>query len=239
MLKRYIRRKLRPYLQPWETLQVAGVTVSYKRCLDGGGAVFGQEYIPFLKNAEMPRVRRAFEWCAGPAFIGFSLLANDLCETLCLADINPMSVKACKRTIAANGFGDRVSVYQGDSLAAVPLGERWDLVVSNPPHFAELYTSSIIAHDPGWRIHEGFYKGVKRHLSPSGVVLIQENNRGSTAETFRRQIEAGGLKLVYSSPHVRNAPSADNHYYFVASIHAEDPVPDWLARLAAAEAGRG
>ncbi|MGZ9104358.1 MAG: hypothetical protein ACXW3M_00750, partial [Rhodoplanes sp.] len=55
-----------------------------------------------------------------PGFIGFSLLAHDLCETLCVADINPEAVAACRRTVEANRLSDRVSVYQSDNLKDIP-----------------------------------------------------------------------------------------------------------------------
>jgi hypothetical protein len=46
----------------------------------------------------------------------FSLLGHGLAETLCLADINPEAVEACRRTIASNGLGDRAAVYHSDNL---------------------------------------------------------------------------------------------------------------------------
>ena len=78
-------RRMRPYSEA----AYAGVRVSYKRHLDGGGSTFGQDFVPLLRKRGMPKAPRAFEWCAGPGFIGFSLLAHGLCDTLCLADVNP------------------------------------------------------------------------------------------------------------------------------------------------------
>jgi hypothetical protein len=109
--------------------------VHYKDWLDGVGRSFGQEMIPFLRDGGMPRQARVFEWCAEPAFIGFSMLGHGLCEALCLADINPMAERACRRTIADNGLGGRVTVYHSDNLSAIPIEEWWDLVVGNPPFF--------------------------------------------------------------------------------------------------------
>ena len=63
----------------------------------------------FCKVLDYQVQPRAFEWCAGPRFIGFSLLGHGLCDTLCLADINPEAVSACERTIADNALTDRVS----------------------------------------------------------------------------------------------------------------------------------
>ncbi len=121
--KQFEARHLKPLvrrLERWDQERYADVSVHYKSHLDGGGSSFGQEYIPFLKDRGMPRQARVFEWCAGPGFIGFSLLGFGLAETLCLADVNPQAVAACRRTIAANGLADRVSVYLSDNLRDIP-----------------------------------------------------------------------------------------------------------------------
>ena len=89
----------RHWLKPRLTEDYPGVRVHYKKKLAGGGQRFGQDYLRFLHESKMPTQNRVFEWCAGPAFIGFSLLAHGLCETLCLADVNPSAVRACRRTI--------------------------------------------------------------------------------------------------------------------------------------------
>src|SRR5215467_1736635 len=138
VLKQFRRRYIYPWLKalyPYKQAAFKGIQVSYKDHLDGGGRGFGQDFIPLLQHFGLPRQARAFEWCSGPGFIGFSMLAHGLCETLCLADINPESVQACRRTIADNALSDRVAVYCSDNLQDIPAAEKWDLVVSNPPHF--------------------------------------------------------------------------------------------------------
>jgi 16S rRNA G1207 methylase RsmC len=67
-------------------------------------------------------------------------MANGFCKTLCLADINPEAVEACRRTVADNRLEARVSVYASNNLRDIPDGEKWDLVVSNPPRAAALST---------------------------------------------------------------------------------------------------
>ena len=127
----------------------AGIDISYRSELDGGGTEFGQQFIPFLKSRGMPKQKRTFEWCCGPGFIGFSMLGNGLCETLCLSDINPAAVSSCQHTVRVNKLSDRVSVYQSDNLKSIPRSEMWNLIVSNPPHFIDQYEGDIRAHDPG------------------------------------------------------------------------------------------
>src|SRR5436853_2332334 len=86
---------------------------------------------PLLRDRGMPRMQRVFEWCSGPGFIGFSLLARGLAETLCLADVNREAVVACRRTVARNALESLVAVYRSDNLGDIPGSEQWDLVVSN------------------------------------------------------------------------------------------------------------
>jgi predicted RNA methylase len=217
-------------IRPWRQRTFAGIRVHYMKHLDGGGSGFGQDYIPLLASWQVPKQARAFEWCAGPGFIGFSLLGNGFCQTLCLADINPAAVEAARRTVQANRLGDRVSVYLSDNLSDIPATERWDLVVGNPPHFVDTFIGDLRAHDPDWRIHRGFFSTVEPHLNPGAVMVLQENNRGSTAETFRTMIEAAGLSVIFVHGCAPQRTDRDQFYY-IGIMRRGDAPPDWARRL--------
>jgi methylase of polypeptide subunit release factors len=215
-------RRMRPY----RTATFAGVRVAYKNHLDGGGSTFGQEFVPVLRGRGMPKVQRAFEWCAGPGFIGFSLLAHGLTETLCLADVNGEAVAACRKTVADNRLEDRVAVYRSDNLKDIPASEQWDLVVSNPPHFGDTGFRQLRYDDPDWRLHRGFFGAIARHLKANGVVVLQENNDGSTPDTFAGMIAEAGLKVVFeqgASP-VR---TTDSRMFYLGIMRPGDAVPAW------------
>jgi predicted RNA methylase len=228
--KRFKRRHIKPLtrrFKPWRQATYAGIRVHYKTHLDGGGTYFGQDFIPFLRNRNMPKQWRAFEWCAGPGFIGFSMLGHGLCDTLCLADINDLAVDACKRTIDDNALAGRVSAYHSDNLKNIPASERWDLVVSNPPHFDDPYfEDELRAHDPGWRIHREFLADVGKFLKPDGVIVLQENNNGSTAETFREMIEASGLQIVFVDGCAPQR-TPDHRFYYIGIMHKGATPPAW------------
>lgn len=223
---RYIKHGLR-VLWPWRTFRQGDITIHYKRVLDGGGTNFGQMFIPFLRSAGMPKQQRIYEWCSGPGFIGFSLLANGMCETLCLADVNPAAVECCRRTVRENRLEDRVSVYLSDNLRSIPASEKWDLVVSNPPHFFDAPAGNLILHDPDWRIHREFFSTVQNHLKPGGVIVLQENNQGSTVATFRAMIEQAGLEIVFSHGEFAEL-TKDNVFYFIGIMRKGEPPPDWV-----------
>lgn len=233
--KSFKRRYYKPFKRkfaPWRTVRYGDIEVHYKKHLDGGGTYFGQDFIPLLKSWGVPKQPRAFEWCAGPGFIGLSMMANGLCESLCLADINPEAVAACRRTIAANNLGSRVSVYESDNLKDIPSTERWDLVVSNPPHFDDGYFEhELRAHDPGWRIHREFLSAVGKFLKPDGVIILQENNNGSTAATFQPMINASGLKTVFVHNEIPTR-TPDHRFFYLGIMREDGNVPDWAKRAA-------
>src|SRR5262245_32670977 len=216
------------YLKPWRQVTYAGICVHYKDHLDGGGTWFGQDFIPFLQGRGIPRQSRVFEWCAGPGFIGFSLLGHGLCDTLCLADINKQAVEACRRTIRHNGLADRVAVYHSNNLTGIPQSEKWDLVISNPPHFADTFIGELKEHDAEWNLHREFFATIGPFLKHGGVIVLQENTRGSTVESFRDMIEGSGLSIVFTHG---NAPERthDNRFYYIGIMRRGDTVPQWAS----------
>lgn len=221
----YVKPTLRK-LWPWRHKNLNGIRVNYRHHLDGGGYQFGQEYIPYLKNRGMPRQGRTFEWCTGPGFIGFSLLGAGLTDTLCLADINPDAVAACRTTISDNDLSARANVYLSDNFANIPASEKWDLVVGNPPHYPDEFIGQLRAHDPDWQIHKAFFAGVAAHLNPGGVIVLQENSQGATADTFSEMIAQGGLETVFVEYGPRKRTS-HGHIFYMGIMRRGDPLPDW------------
>lgn len=172
----------------WRVWKHKGIRIHYLPELDGTGRSLVTPYARFLRSNVFGQRRfdTAYEWCSGPAFIGFSLLAEGLCRRLCLADINPLAVEAIRRTVRDNELEDVVSVHLSDNFRSIPSRESFDLVVGNPPWYFHdnpshrvfgsnalgrmLHRGRLCAIDDGWRIHEAFYAGVAEHLNPGAVV---------------------------------------------------------------------
>jgi SAM-dependent methyltransferase len=192
IVKRWLRR-----LKRWRHVRYGDINVHYKDHLDGGGRTSGLEYLPLFRDLNLPRQRRVFEWCAGPGFIGFALLGYGFCDTLCVADINPEAIEACRRTVAANALGEKVTIYLSDNLDHIAPSEQWDLVVGNPPHFVDQSPGELRFHDEGWNLHRRFFTTVGRFLKPGGVIVLLENNAGSTAETFRDMIDEADFSILF------------------------------------------
>ena len=149
------------------------IVVYWRPELSGGGLSYGQQFIPVTKKL-FGKVKRIHEFCAGPGFIGFSLLANGLCDTLCLSDINPEAIKAMKLTVKKNRLEDKVDIYLSNGLKNIPEYEKWDLVVSNPPHFSYDVGRGIIATDPKWNLHKNFYQFFS-YSKPSQVIDLKSS----------------------------------------------------------------
>ena len=174
------------------------LTINYLPELDGGGMTFGRQYLEVIAN-KLGHVGHVFEYCAGPGFIGFALLAHGLCDRLTLADVNPAAVECCRKTIRDSGLEDRVSVYLSDCLDDIPADERWDLVVSNPPHWPGTeteYRDNLRLIDPDFMVHRKFYRDVLKFLAPDGSIIFQENGHATRREHFIPMIEAAGLKVI-------------------------------------------
>ena len=50
--------------------------VCYRPELDGGGTALARAFVEFVARRATRTYAIAYEWCAGPAFIGFALLAE-------------------------------------------------------------------------------------------------------------------------------------------------------------------
>ena len=186
--------------------QVGEIKVYYDKKLDGGGRSFGQLYVPIVKRL-IGKSRTCFEAFSGPAFIGFSLLAHNLCEELVVADINPEAINYVKMTVEKNRLSEKVRYYVSDVLDGIPESEKFDLVVGNPPHFNEKtlknycgtlcdQISLLKGYDEKWNLHRKFYLNIRKFLNKGANVILVENLEGSNEKDFINMINEGGLKYM-------------------------------------------
>ena len=72
----------------------------------------------------------------------------------------------------------------------------------------------------------GFFGTVARHLKPGGVVVLQENNAGSTPDSFTAMIADAGLRLVFVQD-ASDTRTVQPHMYYLGIMRPDDPVPAW------------
>jgi hypothetical protein len=194
-------------------LRIGHIDVVYRPHLKGGGETFGQDFVRLVAEYHHP-VDRLLEWCSGPGFIGFALLAHGLCRELDLLDINPEAIAVCNETIQRNRLANvRASV--SDCFDSAPQAV-WDLIVANPPHSGtdeDCGASKLIYQDPGWRIHRKFYHQVRPFVAPGGLIIMQENASLSESSDFVGMIDDSGLRVVDNL----FAPTDDPMYYLISA----------------------
>jgi hypothetical protein len=97
----------------------------------------------------------------------------------------------------------------------------------NPPHYPDDdHIGDLRGHDPEWRIHRTFLAQVGAHLRPGGVIVLQENSQGSTAETFGDMISAAGLEIAFVEFGPRQRMPY-GHIYYIGIVRRGDEVPTW------------
>lgn len=174
--------------------------VQYDSWMDGGGTWFGQEYIDIVRSRYGKTFGRCYEWCAGPAYIGFSLLDHGLCSSLCVSDCYADAIARVKQTAMLHQLA-AVNAYTCDRVSLLPDHEQFDLVVANPPHFLQCPGDDNyqrIAVDINWAAHQEFFANIGQHLNPDAVILLQENQAGSLAreKEFEHMIQAANLEIT-------------------------------------------
>lgn len=208
-----------------------GLVVFDRLDLHGGGLSLAQDYCRVLLELGLKRCERIYEFCSGPGYIGYSLLANGFCERLTLADVNPIAVEVTKYTAKFNNIEHLVNIYLSDILDQMPKEEKWDLVVGNPPNALPGYEQAtkirpydagwkerndLRSYDPDWSLHKRFYAAVKQFMKPGGYVVMAEIRDGSTVETFEPMIQAGGGKMVATKLGVDIRGKSNNMYYIMS-----------------------
>lgn len=215
------------------------IRVFYEESLNGGGITFGQEYIAIIKDKYPNRLfTKCYEWCCGPGFIGFSILDHGLCKSLCLSDLHDPAIQYAEITVShlPNEFKGKVTTYLLKDIELLPDNEKFDLVVSNPPHYS-IYTppgidswpeqisnnARRICLDIDWESHRNFFRHIKKHLLPNGIILLQENMHGSTLGAFSKSIRNAGLEVtdVFVSKNWFNQ-STDLQIYYIEIQNIED-----------------
>jgi len=84
-----------------------------------------------LANLHVRPDDRVLDWGCGSGIIGMAAALTAGAERVTLLDIDSLACECAKASLAANGLA-AARVVHADGLAAV-CGERFDLIVSNPP----------------------------------------------------------------------------------------------------------
>jgi hypothetical protein len=169
-----------------------GIEINYPNHLDGGGAEQRIDITKAVKETGYKKeYNRAFEWCAGFGAIGYDLVGAKLCSHIVFSDYYDVAITSCLETAAQNQISSSVTGYVSSTIAGLPSTEKWDLVVSNPPHCSdkEVTIESLangpyptddeymnntlrILVDQDWEIHKEFFTNIQSRLADNADVYI-------------------------------------------------------------------
>jgi release factor glutamine methyltransferase len=101
-------------------------------------------------------------------------------------DVSADALAVAQRNAAKHGVADRVRFLQGDLFAAIPVGERFGFVLSNPPYIAREDLAKLPAgvrdYEPrlaldggpgGFDVFNRLVEQARDHVAPGGHLLVE------------------------------------------------------------------
>lgn len=123
-----------------------------------------------------------------------ALRAARFARAVTAVDINRNAVHCARLNAGLNGLRSRLRVLHGDLFAPVQ-GQRFDLVMFNPPFVDE---PAADARDAAWRGHglaRRFAADLDAHLAPGGVALLLLSSWGDACPKFEAALREQGYAL--------------------------------------------
>ncbi len=138
-------------------------------------------FSPWLDDRPIGRV---LDLCTGSGCIGIAMASHNPDWQVDLVDISADALSLARENIDYQDVGDRVRVVQSDLFGALA-GERYDLIVSNPPYVTDDEFAALpgeYAHEPKLGLTAGadgldfalaILAAAPGHLTEQGVLIVE------------------------------------------------------------------
>jgi release factor glutamine methyltransferase len=149
----------------------------FASCIDAGGVAAGSEVLDMGTGSGI---------CA--------LFAARHARRVVAVDINSGATRCAALNALLNHLESRIETRHGDLFAPVA-GERFDLVLFNPPF---LSGAPKDARDAAWRsgdLPQRFAAQLAVHLKPGGAALVLLSSFGDACPRFETELAARGFRL--------------------------------------------
>lgn len=142
--------------------------------------------------------------CTGSGCIGIAAALAFPEARLTLVDVDPAATGLAVRNVRLHGLEARAQVLSGDLYKPLPVGQRYDLILSNPPYVDHRDLATLpreYRHEPALGLDGGadgldvvrrILDGAPDRLSPTGVLVCEV---GMSAPAVRRSYPS--LRLVW------------------------------------------
>ncbi|MGE5180575.1 MAG: peptide chain release factor N(5)-glutamine methyltransferase [Acidobacteriota bacterium] len=148
---------------------------------------------------------RVLDLCTGSGAIAVSLARELPAARVIATEVSADAAALARKNAERNAVGDRVDVRVGDLWQPVA-GERFDLIVANPPYVAthviatlapEVRCEPRLALDgggDGLRFYDRIVAEARAYLEPGGALVVEHGF--DQADAVRARFEAAGLTCV-------------------------------------------
>lgn len=145
------------------------------------------------------RVGRVLDLCTGSGCIGIATAVHLPDADVDLVDIDTAALEVARSNVARHGVEDRVRVLESNLFSALA-GNRYDVIVSNPPYVAaEEYRGlpaeylrepelALLAADEGLSVVLGILRDAGRHLSEQGILVLEVGSAASALDQRLPQV---------------------------------------------------
>jgi len=141
-----------------------------------------EQFRPWL--AEPGGVTRALDLCTGSGCLAILMALAFPGAEVDAADLSPEALAVARRNVADYGLEDRIRLIESDLFGGLG-GQRYDLIVSNPPYVTAEAMAALPAeyrHEPALALASGedgmdavrvILREAAGHLNPGGLLAVE------------------------------------------------------------------
>lgn len=164
--------------------------------------LIGQHFAPWLSGEPA----RILDLCTGSGCIGIACAYAFPQAEVVLADLSFEALEVANQNIERHALEERVYTVQGDGFAGLP-GQRFDLIVSNPPYvdaedFADMPAEyqhepelGLACGDDGLDLVRRMLAEAADHLNEQGILIVEVGNSQVHVEVLYPEVDFTWLEF--------------------------------------------